>query len=94
MNINIEFIGISRILTGTSHYSCKVPENSTFHEIVKLIAKKYPKLVGQVIRPDGLDLFPSNLFSVNGSKMIKPGDMDQKPVDGDRLILMSILAGG
>lgn len=94
MNIDIEFIGISRILTGASRYSCTVSESTTYRDLVSLIAKKYPTLVGQVIRPGGKDLFPSNLFSLNGSKMIKPGEMDQNPSDGDRLILMSILAGG
>jgi hypothetical protein len=94
MNIDVEFIGISRILTGASKFTCTVGNNATYLDVVKLIAKKYPTLVGQVIRPDGLDLYPSNLFSLNGSKMIRPGEMDQKANDGDRLILMSILAGG
>lgn len=94
MNIEIEFIGISRLLTGVSKVSCSVFENTTYGEIVQLIAKKYPSLLGQVIKPGGKELYPSNLFNLNGVKMITPREMSQNAHEGDRLILMSILAGG
>ena len=54
----------------------------------------YPELVGDVIHPSYASLKASNMLNVNGKRMIQPSQMDECPQDGDRLIMMSILAGG
>jgi molybdopterin converting factor small subunit len=94
MNISVEFAGLSRVLTGARQVSLDLEENGTFQDIVHILADKYPSLVGKVIQPDGQGLYPSNLFSLNGQRMVQENQMDQSPNEGDRVILMSILAGG
>jgi hypothetical protein len=54
----------------------------------------YPALVGEVISKDRQTLLGSNMLSLNGKHMIRPSDLDNSPEAGDKLTLMSILAGG
>jgi hypothetical protein len=62
---------------------------------VDILGTRYPGLVGQVIDPADRTLYASNLFNLNGKHMIRPDAMaGEGPHDGDRLILMSVLAGG
>ena len=51
-------------------------------------------MVGNVINPDLETLHPPNIFNLNAKRMIKPNQMDECPGDGDRVVLMSISAGG
>jgi hypothetical protein len=51
-------------------------------------------LVGQIIEPNGKDLIPTNVFSLNGEKILRENDKSYCPKQGDKLILLSILSGG
>jgi molybdopterin converting factor small subunit len=94
MEITIEFVGISRMITKKTGINLTLEEGTTYQDIVRLLAHKFPKLVGQMIAPKEFTLYPSNMFSLNGKRMIKSDEMGKDLRDGDRLILMSILAGG
>ncbi len=94
MDIKVEFIGVSRMITKITRLDLNMEEGTTYHDLVKLLAKKFPALVGQLIIPKELTFYPSNMFSLNGKRMITTNEMGKKMKDGDRLILMSILAGG
>jgi hypothetical protein len=90
----VEFTGISRVLTGKSEYILSVADDSDVNEIIRMLGRKFPALVGEVIKADGETLIPTNLFSVNGKQILNEGQQEYKPIDGDRLILLSLLAGG
>jgi molybdopterin converting factor small subunit len=90
----VEFTGISRMLTGQSEMTIKIRQGTTFSEIVKLLGKKFPTLVGQIIDKDGNVFIATNLFSLNGQQIIQESEMNGSPKEGDRLILISLLAGG
>ena len=92
--VQVEFTGISRMLTGQSEMMFKIRQGTTFSEIVKLLGKKFPSLVGQIIDKDGSVLIATNLFSINGQQIIQESEMNGSPKEGDRLILISLLAGG
>jgi len=47
-----------------------------------------------VIQPDGETLQTPNILNLNARRMIQASQMDDSPSDGDRIILMSISAGG
>jgi len=93
-HVLIEFTGISRMLTGQTELQLEVDPGTTFKGIVALIAKRYPALRGQIIDKNGKELIATNLFSLNGQKIIQDSEMGDKPGNGDRLILISLLAGG
>ncbi len=94
MEISVEFTSIGRILTGLNHLNLQVEPQTTFLQILGKLAKQYPQLVGQLIDPQTQRFYASNLFSINGQRMLRDDEMDSCPNDGDRLIILSLLAGG
>jgi len=94
MNVQMEFTGIPRVVVGLRHVKLDVATDTTFRDIVRLLGVRYPQLIGEVIHTDGETLQASNMLNLNGQRMIQPAHLDECPGDGDRLILMSILAGG
>ncbi len=94
MNVTVEFAGLARVLTRQPRISLQLEEGTTFRQILEELGKRHPELVGEVIHPNFASLKSSNMLNVNGKRMIQPEQMDQSPEEGDRLILMSILAGG
>ncbi|HOT92363.1 MAG TPA: MoaD/ThiS family protein [Anaerolineae bacterium] len=94
MQVLVEFTGIPRVVTGVRQVPLQLQDGATYREIVRLLGKRYPQLIGEVLQPDGETFQPSNMLNLNGQRMIQPAQMDESPHDGDRLILMSILAGG
>lgn len=94
VKVEVEFIGLSRVLTGTSRCEVASASPMSYDDIVSRLSEEYPKLLNQVIDAKTRQLLPSNLLSKNGKKMITPEIMKELAVDGEQLILMSILAGG
>ncbi|MDX9863910.1 MAG: MoaD/ThiS family protein [Anaerolineaceae bacterium] len=94
MEVLIEFQGISRVLVKSKKMPLKVEPATTYRQIIQRLAVLYPALVGEVISKDRQTLLGSNMLSLNGKHMIRPSDLDNSPEAGDKLTLMSILAGG
>jgi len=94
MHVYVELFGLSRIAAGVKELSLELEENTTFRDIVRLLSTRYPDMIGNVIKPDGETLHPPNIFNLNAKHMIQPNQMDTCPSDGDRIILMSVSAGG
>lgn len=94
MKVSVEFNGIFRILTKTSHLTLDLAPGTTFREIITRLSERYPELSGEVLDSDDGALIDSNGLSLNGKRMIQPADLDDAPQEGDRLIFMSVLAGG
>ena len=92
--MHVEFTGISRVLTGQTEYLLPIAEGAVIEDVVHAIGRKYPSLIGEVIGKDGKSLMPTNLFSVNGKQILHEKQLHFQPKDGDRLILLSLLAGG
>lgn len=69
-------------------------EGATFRDVVRTLARRYPKMTGDVIQPDGETMQPPNILNLDGRRMIQPHQMDESVDDGDRVILMSMSAGG
>jgi len=94
MRIQVEFLGLSRFTAGVKEITLDLEESTTFRDIVCLLATRYPAMIGNVIQPDGETLQYPNIFNLNAKRMIKADQMDESPSDGDRIILMSMSAGG
>jgi molybdopterin converting factor small subunit len=94
MRIQVEFFGLSRLATGAKETTLDLKEVATFRDVVRLLATEYPKLLENVIKPDGETLQYPNRFNLNARQMIQPNQMDEGPNDGDRIVLMSVSAGG
>jgi len=94
IRIHIEFLGLSRLEAGVKEITLDLEEGTTFRDIVRMLGTRYPAMIGNVIQPDGETLQVPNIFNLNAKRMIQTSQMDDNPNDGDRIILMSISAGG
>jgi molybdopterin converting factor small subunit len=94
MQINIEFTGISRVLTGQTSCTLALAPGDSLQQVVAALGIQYPALKGEILEKDGQKLIPTNLFSLNGEKILRESDLQFQPKDGDKLILLSLLAGG
>jgi molybdopterin converting factor small subunit len=94
MNVQVEFLGLSRLVTGTKETSLELQDGATFHDVVRTLRVAYPALVGNVIQPDKEALQAPNIFNLNARQMIQMQHMENGLSDGDRVILMSMSAGG
>jgi len=94
IQVKIEFSGLSRILAHANDMIVSIPSNGTYSDVIRLIAEKYPDLVGNVIDNSKTDLLPSNVFSRDGKITVLPDQMNEIPHNGETLILLSLLAGG
>jgi len=94
IQVLVEFTGISRVLTGKTECQLPLGDGAAMMDVVRAIGRKFPHLLGEVIEKDGQTLIPTNLFSVNGKQILNEKQLHYQPKDGDRLILLSLLAGG
>lgn len=94
MVIHVEFTGAAQMVTNQKSVDLEIPSTTTYKEIVQILGKKYPSLIGILIDQDGETLLSSNMFIINGDMSLPAMIMEESPRDGDRLILMSLITGG
>ena len=94
MKVEVEFLGLSRLVTGKRQMSLELEGSATFRDIVRELGNAYPQLIGNVIRSDKQTLQEPNIFNLNAKQIIQASQMGQSLSDGDRVILMSMSAGG
>jgi molybdopterin converting factor small subunit len=94
MRVQIEFFGISRLITGEKTQLLDFPEGTTFRELVQCLARTYPALTGDVIQSGQVALQPPNVFHLNDSRFIKEEQLDWHLKPNDHIVLMSLSAGG
>ena len=94
MHVLVEFTGISRMLTGETEIAIPLQAGAQLVDVVQYISRKFPALIGEIIESDGRSMIPTNLFSLNGEQILHENQLHYRPQNGDRLILLSLLAGG
>jgi hypothetical protein len=94
VKIHVDFLGVSRLLTHKTEAVFDIHEGATYRELVIRLRDSFPVLVGDVIRPDGELLQKPNMFYIKGIRPIREPEMDHSMADGERIVLMSLSAGG
>jgi molybdopterin converting factor small subunit len=94
MKIQVEFLGVFRLAAGTREMTLQIEEDTSFRDLIKFIAEKYPAMDGNMLAGDTGCLLGSNALNYNGRRMIQKEELDECLHDGDQITLMSILAGG
>jgi molybdopterin converting factor small subunit len=94
MRVHLELFGVSRLVAGAKEVALDVQKGATFRDVVQLLVTRYPGMIGDVVQPDGESLQPPNIFNLNARRMIQADQMGDVLSDGDRIILMSMSAGG
>jgi molybdopterin converting factor small subunit len=82
------------MLTGQKEISLDVEDGTTYRGVVRELGTMYPALIGNVIQRNGESLQAPNIFNLDAKKMIQAAQMGDSLSDGDRIILMSVSAGG
>jgi molybdopterin converting factor small subunit len=94
MQVRVELLGLSRLVTGQREVSLDLDSEATYRDIVRALSDEYPALVGNVIQSDRQSLQAPNIFNLNARQMIQSKQMENPLNEGDRIILMSMSAGG
>ena len=94
MQVRVEMLGLSRLVTGQREVSLELKEQATYRDIVRTLSEMYPALIGNVIQSDKESLQAPNIFNLNARHMIQSKQMENPLNEGDRIILMSMSAGG
>ena len=94
MLVQLEMLGLSRLVTGQKQVSLDLEQEATYRDIVRTLSERYPALIGNVIQSDRESLQAPNIFNLNARQMIQSKQMDNRLSEGDRIILMSMSAGG
>jgi molybdopterin converting factor small subunit len=94
MRVHIEFFGLSRVITGKKAAAFEFAGGATFRDLVRHLGRSYPELIGDVIQPRENALQHPNVFHLSDNRFIKPDQLDQPLHPDDRIVLMSLSAGG
>ena len=94
MHVTVVLTGMARDLVRQKEIPMNVDEQFTYGQIVRLLANRFPRLVGMVIDQDGETLMSGNILIINGDLATPAMVMRECPKNGDRLILMSLVTGG
>ena len=94
MRVQVELLGLPRLIAGEKTITLRLDEGATFRDAVRALSRMYPDMVGDVVQGDGETLQAPNILNLDGRRMIQPKQMDESLGDGDRIIVMSMSAGG
>jgi hypothetical protein len=92
--IEVEFTGVARSLTGEKKIRLALDDQSSYREVVRELACRYPEFVGVLIAPDKQAFLSASLFSRADGEPIMPDAMDALPLDGERLVILYFIVGG
>ena len=89
--VEIELLGVARHLARRERIRLSPPGSWSLGELLHVLAREAPALVGTVLEADGA-LLGGHVLSRNGADLLR--DSKEPIYPGDRLILFSISAGG
>jgi molybdopterin converting factor small subunit len=90
--VNVELFGNARLLAGRSLVRLNVADDCALRDIAEEIGRRYPALVGTVVREDLTGFLDSYTVNLNGVEFIN--DRHQRLSEGDSLLVFSSQAGG
>jgi len=92
IKIKIEFFGRVRMILGFNSFEITVNKEITKEELISLLAKKYPKLIGEIIEENKSNLKKSYNIGINGMKNPSENELNLK--NNDSILIFSSQAGG
>lgn len=92
MKLTIGFYcGLARRLSKETSAEIEVNDGATLRDVSAALARKFPAFLGQLIVPETYDLVEPHFFHMNGRRA---DSMDLTVREGDRILLMTVTAGG
>ena len=92
--VEVGFTGVAQVIAGQKKISIQLADQASYADLVQILAKLFPKLVGVLISTDERSLLSGNLFSRDNEQPIMPDEMTGVPQDRERLIILYFIVGG
>lgn len=92
MKITVELYGIARYLTQTKEIELFLQDDTRLYDLVIILVKKYPQLLGHVIAHQTFRTEKTFKFNINGTHMAQ--DLNHRLHDADHVLLFPIDGGG
>jgi hypothetical protein len=92
--IEVVFTGAAREITKEKSIRIVLDDQSTYRNVIGILASRFPGLVGTLISADQRSLLSANLFNRNGEEPVMPDHMDLCPQDGERIVMLYFIVGG
>lgn len=92
VGVSIELFGTARIACGSRELQILAPKDTSICEIVEILARACPSLVGIALREDLAGLLESYTLNLNATEFVEGDELTLR--NGDTLLLFSSLAGG
>jgi molybdopterin converting factor small subunit len=92
MQVTIGFYcGLARRLGKETEIALELPDSATLRNVSQALAARIPAFQGTLIDPRTYSLVEPHFFSVDGKRA---PDLDTDLHPGDRILLMTVIAGG
>lgn len=92
MRLTVELFGLARRLSGEKEVTVEVGDEAALRDVVVALSKRFPAFLGPLVVPRTYELKEPYFFNYNGQRVAK--SLDEKPKEGDRLVLFLVDAGG
>lgn len=92
MLLTVELFGLARRLSGEKEVTVKVGDGATLRDVVVALTGRFPGFLGPLVVPETYELEEPYFFSYDGRRVAK--SLEEKPQEGDRLLLFLLDAGG
>ncbi len=92
MKISVEFFGLAKQIVGEKIVEINLKDKYTLRDLTGELVKKYPKLLGKVIKEKTLKTIPPYMFNLDGRHTIT--NLEHKLKKGDKLLLLFVTIGG
>lgn len=92
MRLTVELYGLARRLSGEREVTVDVGNDATLRDVVVALTERFPAFLGALAVPETYDLVAPYFFSYGGRRTAR--DLDERPKEGDRLLLLLLALGG
>jgi len=93
MKLRVEFYcGLALRLSKEKAVVIEVSDDATLRDVSAALAEKFPAFLGPLIVPETYDLVKPHLFNIDGRRVAQ--SLDVKVKENERILLMSVTAGG
>lgn len=92
MKIIVELFGLAKRIIGKNIVEIELKDKNILKDLTKELVKKYPKLLGTVIKEKTFKTIPPYMFNLDGKHTIT--DLNFKLQEDNKLLLLFVTIGG
>jgi molybdopterin converting factor small subunit len=92
MQLTVEMFGLARRLSGEREVAIEIDSGATLRDVVVALTKRFPAFLGPLVVPETYELVEPYFFNYGGRRTAR--SLDEKPTEGDRLLLFFVTLGG